>query len=504
MAYAALTHLYFAARFGGRWVDSDTADLRVITDLLWQDGQVPPPTTLYTSATGYPMYAGFTAQVLGVSTAHFQQVVHPMIGLVLVCAALFLARRLTSDPTLQALAVFLVAASPEILFETSRGSHGAFTQAAVLFVLAALIPLMKARRADVFPWVLLVSLFFAHASILNFKRALIAGSIFIAPLLLMTVRFAIRRRPDRRSVSAWLVAPALVLVAALFFVNEGFSTAPDRPLGILLEQTGKLLTATGEEDTAGSAGGRPAKADTLWGYMQTAWGSPIRYALFALWNPIVPVAALVGWVFLAKRIFGRTGGSDSDVVLWSGTTGLGLWLAAILFGSIVLGILHFTYPLRMFAFTAMGFAFLAAMAFQGVSRSTWRRPVAVGAVCLIAWLAVAAPLKATSEPAINQHWRFYSAEEGLALEWLSSRPQAEPFWIAGDDPGWKNRLGTAFAIVADPPNFAWIHFSDPATTFFDSGLARDHAARLEVPWPDTDNYSRTYDNGDVAYYVDMF
>lgn len=497
MLYGLAVHVYFVVRFDGRWVDSDTADLVRLSDVIWLTGELPPPFTIFSSSLGFPLLEGFYARALGFTTADFALLVHPVLGSAFIVASWLIARRLFRDPVHQAIAIFILASGPDMLFETARGSHGAIAQSATLLALVATLALATGRENQG-AWTVISILALGAIGIFNLKRGFIVASALVGAAS-GVILFARSRRVQSRgqhSRMLWVIA-ATGLLAVLFL-----NVASNGDIGHVVSRQINILSGNAVRPIEPAPSGAAENPSSLTSYMISTWGSVWRYAAFSLWTLIIPLAALVVWMATAVRIVRRSAEPPTlaAIFLWGAVTVLGVWLFVVVAGSF-LGRVDPIYPLRVFVYATMIAALLVVSGIEvhgpRMRKKSWRL-VALGLAVLF---AIAAPLKATNEPAVNHHWRFFTEGEQQALEWKAEFHPTSPMWIGPDAPIWENRLATVYKMYA-PFNWPYeIDTSAAPESFLVSPTVRAHASVRNVEIPSVANYATVYDNGDAEIYV---
>lgn len=504
LLYGLAAHAYFVLRHRGWWVDSDTAGLTGTAETFaW--GEAPKAQVLaYGTSAGYPLTVALHADAMGIPIVAYQQLIHPLIGFLALAAVYVLARRLSPRPVFQGAAVFLAATSPDLLFETSRGSHGAYTIALLLLLVACLLALTTRSPADAAGWTLLGFLFLAAIGLFNAKRGLIAASLLVLGAgTIALARIQRREGPSTRPARGfWLLGAAPLVLGLLAAVSPpGIALAKE----IAADVVGILVPSadpTPPPSAAGPDGG--ARVVGLASYLSVAWGSPWRYLAVALWSPLLVVVGLSAWTWASRRWFQGPKRLDASLALvWALATGLGLWVVATALG-VARGTLYAVDILRAFTLLAPALAFLGAwvaVVALSLNRLTTRRGLRTTLIVVVAWLALAAPLKATNEPSLTNHWRFVEPEEVLALRWLATQTHELQLSGGADDQGWTNRLKDGFELTVPGPGTLLLDRSQVPALVLRSYAVDAQARARGVELPGDGSYHRIYDNGGAAYYA---
>jgi hypothetical protein len=131
------------------------------------------------------------------------------------------------------------------------------------------------------------------------------------------------------------------------------------------------------------------------------------------------------------------------------------------------------------------------------SQTARRLGSALGVVAFV-YFALAAVLKATSDPLVSNKWFFYSGAEARGLRWGDEHLTRTYVWDDFDE-----RLGAAsILLVPDSPLIPlrafWTRSRDETVRYrFVSDITADRATRVRGVLPDVRGDDRIYDNGTV-------
>ncbi|MBA7507580.1 hypothetical protein ES706_06300 [subsurface metagenome] len=524
LIYAIASRLYFIFRYGGHWLCSDTSVFTRIISSVSDSGQIfSEGTRLYAHGFGYPVTASIHSFIAGVPIQTYQQYLHPILGVIPILLAYPFFLRVIKSKKIALLSTFLLASIPEVLFETSRGTHATFTYTMIIlsaYVLAVIIDSGVGYRKSLAMWVILCLSLFALISfnvmmavvfILAIIVSFAIGSIFYGRLKKFVV-------PSHLFLSSILGVALLALMMFCIYPPAagviGFIT---RTGGAITQLVPEIVTPEPGAVTLEPSPVTPEPgAVTLepspvtpqltvpssYQYVQEAWRSVPTYLFLTLANWVVGLLSLICWgVAIYLLIVRKKEYHPSLLLLLSLYTGLGLVLATSLLSD-WMGRSAMNLELRVFPLFMIFSAPLAGILVSKIINYTKRGKLKVASLTILSILivlfAVNAPLKATSEPSLCRHWHFYSVTEESGVRWLSASGETIAMWKGAEPEGWENRLSNLKAFLG----YYNIHGvpGEKANYVLISDIIRRRSGVVNIPIPDISASSKIYAAGDVAIY----
>ena len=491
LALGAAIGVYFVARYGGRWTESDSGLMAQAIRIVDDRGELAPDTLgAYSNGYGYQAISLAITAFTGLSVTTLQQVVYPVVSALLILPAWTLYRELTGSARAATLSTVLLLLVPEHLFAVLRASHERFDRVFLMIALWLLVRSLRSGtdRATVRLERLLIGLMtFALVATnvlfgMSFAAALATGWLMsrIGRYGPNTIR-SLARETERPFGWATLVA---VIIVGLFiaFLYPPFATS----LRILLEIPGKLISLI----MSGGGGFDP------YAYVATAWSSPLAFLVLSVMNFVMVVASALIW--LAMGIAWLRGRRPESVGVWA------LWLLAAAFAfqgavSIVsdrTGSLSGNVQYRAFALFAVVGAPLMAYALSRWHPGQIGRTVAAAAFTVAIVISVA---KASLDPAFSNKWLFYAPAEVEALRWADVEQGDAQIWVGPED-----RVQAAYAMEVGNPDYTYrLQAYEPpehVDAVLVSDLIAEQSERLGIAIPPLATKDRLYDNGEVQLF----
>jgi len=497
LIYAIASHLYFIFRYGGHWLCSDTSVITRITSSVYDSGQIfAPGAQYYTHGFGYPVTASIHALIAGVPVQTYQQYLHPILGVIPILLAYPFFLRVTKSKKVALLSTFLLASIPEVLYETSRGTHATFTYTMIIlsaYVLAVIVDPRIGFRKSLRMWVILGLALFALISF----NAMMATAFIFAIIIFFLIGSIFYGRlknvvvPSRLFLGSILGVTLLALMVYCIYPPAG---------GVF-----DFVTRTGGAITQLVPGAvTPGlTVPSSYQYVQEAWRSIPTYLFLTMANWIVGLLSLICWgAAIYLLIIRRRECTPAFLLVLSLYTGLGIVLAASLISDWIGGEAAMNLELRVFPLLMIFGAPLAGVLVFKIINYTKRGKLKVASLTILSVLivlfAVNAPLKATTEPSLSRHWNFYSATEESGLRWISIDGETVSLWKGAEPEGWENRLNTLSVLlgcynIRDVPE-------EKADYVLVSDIIRRRSGVVNIPIPDISASSKIYAAGDVAIY----
>jgi hypothetical protein len=488
--------LYFLARYGGFWAESDSANFtRFIRDYVAHGSMLPPVAEIYPNGYLDQALSTFIVSLTGMQVETLQQLVYPLVAAIGVPVAWMAYRALTGSAAGATASAALLFTQPEFLFVFLRSSHEKFTRILMLVCLFLLVKIITTHQ-NATRKLVLGGLYCAAAYAMIASNVLMAASFAIgigSAFAIGVVIGIVKPRLARTGVAlgpsvAVLVAASLGLVALFMLVAYPPATHNIRVLNHTIDQVNALLTGM-------FGGGTATQSSNVLGaysYVTSGWVSPAVYLILSAGNWLLLTLSLAVWIRLGWRWLIRNQGPPTRTA-WL------LWLlyAALAFqgGIAVLsdasGALESNLELRLFpSFAMVGAALLGSTLADWIGHARGNaRPLALS-VALSA-VSILSVFKVTNEPIFSNKWTFYRPGELTALAWADDHLRNAFVWTEFDD-----RIGTALHF-----RFAQLknsYDSSVATYTRDmavSDVTRVRAARLGQPLPVPPDAWQIYDNG---------
>ncbi|MBC7261093.1 MAG: hypothetical protein H5T63_03685, partial [Chloroflexi bacterium] len=218
--HALLAAGYFVLRYGGRWADSDTANLTIASAAVLKEGTLVPTKGGYGHGFLYQATSVFIASLSGVDLTALQFWIYPIVAAGLSLVAFVLYRELTSDGMAGALATLFLFAQPDFLFVIFRGSHEKVTW---LSAMLAVFLLARSFRTTGKPasFAIHVVLFYIAALAVISSNAFFGSSFILAMGISLAAGLLVQRMARKRSadnVPQPIVSRLLYVVATAMVV----------------------------------------------------------------------------------------------------------------------------------------------------------------------------------------------------------------------------------------------------------------------------------------------
>jgi len=490
LGIAVLAGIYWIARSGGHWADSDSSFMASAIRAVVSEARLIPDEVVYPSGYGYQVISATVVAFTGIEVAALQQYVYPLLAAFVILSAWVAYRELLSSSRLATIAALLLLLVPGHLFSLLRGSHEPLDR---ILVFATLWLILRGIRVGWRPSNVAVYLGLALAM----TYALVATNVLFGISFVGAVGAALvgswvlqwgppTVRPLSKEVVrhlSWFVAQSVLLIGAfILFIYP--------PAGFSLRQ---LFTVAGG---AASAVVSEVPDASPYAGVLASWVSPEVYVLLSLGEYLLIGGSGLVWIWQGWRwLRGTTPLSLGSWLLWLMYAAFAAQLVVTVLSDRA-GAVASNLQYRTFTVYA---AIAAAVLAQGLAQLRavqWRRATVRFAVALF---AVAALLKATNEPILSNEWTFYTRAEFAGMEWTDRWQRSSISWV-----GPRTRLANAYALEAGRPQWfnRWA-FGEPAPdvrAYLISDAIRLHSARLGVPVPAVGPHNLVYDSGAVQVY----
>ena len=487
--------VYWLLRFGGLWAESDSATFTgYIRNFVAAEELIPQEGAIYPNGYLYQAISAFIVAATGLDVVTLQQIVHPLLAVLLVPVAWLAFREVVRNERWAAVCTVLLFTQPDFLFVVMRSSHEMFTRMLMLLAifLVARIIVTRHSPAQLGTFVLLLS---TTVFALFSSNYLLGGSFALATLLAIGFGYALWLWKPHLKTAAGKLSRLLPSMAAVFLIVAYFVMyyvyPPARHDLLVVRQTWDLVTGLFTE-----GGGV---------------GLGAVYQPVGLWinAPTYLVLTSANWIILAisAALWARKGLSwltrwdkpisESYFFIWL------LYSAFVLQGGLALvadlsGALSSNLQVRLFpSFSMIAVALIGAEAagkrhWPRVSPRTWLALTAGVAV-----LSVFSLFKATNEPLVSNKWLFYRDSELAGLRWADRHVgEGRGIWTDFDE-----RLAVAYETVFGEPRSIFTSGLTPTTrTIIVSDVTLLRSTRMMQTPPLLPDTLRVYDNGVTRVY----
>jgi len=496
LLYMAGIGLYFLSRFNGHWAESDSAALtRYIRDFVSTGKLIPELRGVYPNGYAYQAISTFIVSLTGLPVKNLQQLIYPLLAVIIVFPAWITYRELTGSSLGSTLATLLLFTQPEFLFVILRSSHEKFTRTLMfvcLFLFARSLFPGHTRGKQIMYLVLFC--FTTFAIITN--NYLLANSFILAFAIVYVLGWILEKIHTKLkfvnspiSVRLKYVVPICI---GLVYVFTFFIYPPAYHNVIVLQNTWE-----GIANLLFGAETQQADIYVAYEYVNFGWINLQTYLLLSIANWIVLVISFViwlhqGWTWLIRS------GIPKNQMSWF------LWLFYAAFGiqevvatiSDASGALSSNLQLRLFPSLSM-----IAVAMIGTAWADWRPRrfagiISMGLAAILFCISIFSVLKATNEPLFSNKWNFYHPNEIWALKWGDEHMDNAEIWTEFDE-----RLQTAYLTEIDDPNNRFTTVVTPNTrNMLLSPIIRFRGSRIGLPLPIPPDALQIYDNGTAQLY----
>lgn len=502
-----LLTLYWLARFNGHLVEGDAArTTTTIRTVLYSGQLLPAGQPAYPYGFLYPAWVSALAHLSGLDVLTLQQWLLPFLGLLLTLAAFVLYLHLLGSPRWAACAVTFLNLQGDFLYTSQRGSHEKLDF--LLIFLALTVIVLAAVRARTLAERLALALAYYLIILAENSQHVFFASTFTFTLLLAFLLWLVMRRHQSLPIlaSPWILY--IALMSLLFtFLMVFYWYPPARTILYtsrdLIERIRLVLFSAAEP---------PAE---LYSMVGANWVLPGAWLWLRVFDIFLIVAAILGWLRLARLFFRRDEAADltrAQSYFW-----LLLLFPPFFLQNVAMVLSDITgsageinnLQIRLIPLTAFVAAPLAAYAlspWQPRARPRRRGAVRSLAIVLLTALVLALTLiKSVSEPLLANAWIFHTPAEEAAIAWLNQTipyiteevGRRTPRVWAGPD----FRLGSLWRQEFLPPENLLIPVSNQAYTYvLLSPQVRLNALRYHQPLPDLLTADRIYVNGEAEIY----
>lgn len=431
---------FFVLRYGGLWIENDTAVFSRQAAEFITHGSIFYP-GLYNHGFAYASWLGSLSLITGVNPATFNTVIMPFMGFILLVIPAHLAFSvLLRSKHLAVLGAIILVSIPDVAFSALRGTHEKLSMAFVCMGVFCLIKAFEAFAQDrrrLVVWLVLYFLveflnattndYFAFTFTFAITLTLVLGVIGIK-----LFRFEVKDRlPNLLARLGWVVtATWAILFGVMFFVFPPEAHDVGLAYGAIKSLTHLFYTL--------HASSNP--------YVQATsqWSNPVVFQIMNISRWLVVLASAAVWgLNMYKLLWRKEGLVVKRLVLISVYSAFAFLVCASIpldFSGLAAGsnleVRNFTYVVLFgVPLMAEGIYELTQLSWlKSKPRRDWMvkitRPVVVG---LMSGLMLLGFLNVTLDPLVSNSWIFYKADEAQAIRFFWGHNKKQTLWTGPDD-----------------------------------------------------------------------
>ena len=486
---------YFTFRYGGQWVEGDTASLTYRILVMQSEATLIPEEAIYTYGFLFQVISILVSNLSGINVINLQETIYPFVSiLLLITSSWYFYTQDSHDAGPAALAVLLLCFQADVLFVIFRGSHEKITWPLVMLSLGLLFSSLGKQGVSL---ILHITLFYMVAFALISVNIFFASTFLAAILLSLLIGFVIYHLQSIKTVKSnehpGRLLYITLTVSVLLFVFIAYLYLPAlnnlRTANTIYQQVQNLFV-------------NPEAAVQPYDYIAFGWINTATYLGLSIFTWLLIIGSMLVWLLRGWRLLrGREPFTLKDNLDWLLYAGFALQVGVYIFIDLS-GALASNFQLRVFpGFTVLAVLILSKGIFKLLSdiklKPAFRSTITVIGITLVLWLPIAALLKASNEPLLSNMWTIYSMDEIQAVEWGGNHLENTDIWVGID-----NRLKNAYSVGYDIPNGNYFR------TFGNYKYIRHviysqkdilRAERTGFPLPPVFGWLQVYDNGEVQF-----
>jgi hypothetical protein len=502
MLFMLIVGVYFAARYEGRWAESDSAAFAQYMRGVSREGSlVSENGAAYPNGYAFQVLSVFVLALTGLDASVLQRLVYPLLASLAVLPAWLLYREWTGSARGAAIGVLVLFTQPEFLFVMLRSSHEKFTRTLLLLCLLWLTHSFKLRSKPG-QFALYVGLFYLAAYGLIANNNLLAHSFIFAigcALVLMVMLERNRKNsiPDRAFVRRFPYVVSICLALTYLFTFYLYPPA-QHDLLVLHDLWYRIASLFLDVE---------AQRSNPYTAVQLGWISIQVYLTLSIANWLLLGSSFVLWAHQGWRWL-RGGLSNANRIY------LLVWLfygAFAIQGALTIiadstGAMSGNLQHRIFS----SFSIIAA-GLVAITLTNWRPrrhsdKIRFGIASGLACLALLSVQKATNEPLLSNKWTFYRGSELAAVTWGDQHLNDASIWTEFDERLQVAYLTTAGELIngagetTNRNRLVGADHNDWVREYIVTDVTRSRALRLQQPLPVPLDAHRVYDNGAAELY----
>ena len=487
---------YFTFRYGGTWIENDSAVLTGYITAMQREGDLTPDGATYQHGFLFQALSVLISDLSGITISSLQRLIFPFLSItILVISAWYFFNQATNDTRQTALAVLLLCLQGDVLFVIFRGSHEKLDWPLIMLSLGLLFNSYKQGGKKL---IVCIALFYLLAFAQVSVNIFFATTFLTAILLSMVTGRLIQFIKSRRSVFSGAEAERLlyitlsVSIIAFLFISYIYPPALNNlhTMENIFQKLVSLLV-------------NPALATRPYDYISIGWINNETYLSLSTFTWLLIFGSMGFWIKRGWRLInGQEPFRLKNQLDWLLYTGFAFQVGASMVIDLS-GALGKNLQLRVFpGFTVVAVLILSKglLGLLPIIKliPVTRKALSLVMVFFVAWLPVAAVLKASNEPILSNQWMIYSESEVEAVDWAIEHLEQAQIWTGID-----NRIMHAFNIERgtshDKILVAFSNFENIRHVVLSQKEVL-RATRIGFSLPPTFGWMTLYDNGEVQVF----
>ncbi len=500
--YALFNYAYFHLRFVGQWNEIDTHRFLTMIDTADQADSVVENDLAYSNGLTYTAISLFLMELTGIPAEVLPSHIYPAITILFPILVFVTYRALTHDSKIAILATLLLYMQSDFLWVSWRGSHEKITWMMVLMSLYFIA--RSFTRLGLFSHIVRYALLFYLVAFTLVTTNVFFASLFITTLLICFIisglLLYIRPQPDlifRRHIFrlGYMTLVCSVLMYLMIFYIYPPAQKVTETLNTLTDQVAAfLLSMDGPEETVDTI--ETLTNPGVW------WLDASIYIGLTLFNWITLGTSLIVWlvgIFRTMRSRQFSSSNLSHMFLWLAYAGFVFQFGVSTIVDMTGAALGANWKVRLFTPMMLIAIPLAAFGISAVMKRYRRNRLVISVVALLMLIfVIAAPIKVTNEPLLNNAWIFTTKSERDAGAWATDNLAGSTVWV-----GINERLEITLNQLDNP--MQTVHFDAwvpaPETQYYlISDLERIRWLRSQSPAPNLTGENIVYHNGSTSIF----
>ncbi len=509
LSVRVLLTLYWLSRFGGNWVEGDTARTTVTIQAVYNSGHIiPAQLVVYSQGFLYQVFGAVLSHLSGWSVPQLQTWIFPFFGLLLTFVAFTFYLHVLKKPMAASLATVLLNLQGDFIITTMRGSHEKLDYL-LIFVALLTLGLSITNVSSMRKRVALALIYYLAIFADSTSNVFFASTITLT-LIMAIILWAVFKRygGDSRPGPIKLIYVVLMSIMFVFLMIVAFYS-PARSFLFAarsLADRVRLLFLSASEPPA-----------ELYQIVNASWRIPLSWIYLRIYDVLLMLAAGLEWLILIRS----TRKADDLSPLRTNYYWLLILFPAFAFQNVAAVVSDITgsigdiynlqirlIPLTIFIASPLAASYLLRLIQKFRQIPRFRRLLFPVSLLVVIISFVLALIKGASEPLLSNIWLLYSPSESSGIQWLDANVPRDNVnlgrhtsmvWSGPD-----NRLGRLWQNEYWGPSVnvlpITIDQNLPFSYIFISPEVRILTERYHQSLPDLRAADVIYDNGAVQIY----